>query len=127
MAISDYQIRLLWESLIWILFLSATSAFYFTSSNKLSTLKRIGVSAHGAVFSIAILFSILVQEFTTNEDFKIALYSFYALLIIGSLFVIYSLIYYEGKKNVHLLHLPSIAISLVYFLYGSLLIAHDSL
>lgn len=99
---------------------------YYVNSQQLNLVKRIVVSGHGIFILLAFLLAILVRPYTAENN-DLAGGAFLLLLSVGVLSILFSFIFFRGNKWLHLLQVPNIGIALSFFLYGHLLIAHDSL
>ncbi len=103
---------------------SSSICFYIFSRNQNSIQKWIGAS-HGFLFIMALGYAVLISSVTSHADHSVALWVFFALILMGFVSMIFTLRYMHIYRWLCLFHVYNFFYGLGVLFIGLMYISHD--
>jgi len=116
---SDYQLNVIGQVWILIIFYPIVSAIYYINS------KSITQSAHGLLALFGFIYAVIACDFTDHAPAGIWYVPIYVFLFLSLASTAYSYKAFKGKKFVHLIHGVTIVANLLTAFVSLMAVAHD--
>jgi hypothetical protein len=118
-----YQIFAIGQAGLVLLVPAAVSLGYYFSSR--THYHRLLWSGHGVILLLAFAYAIAISPWSANGNWTFAVWPYWVLLGLFVVSVIYSLIWFQGHRAVHLLQLVLLPSAVWIWFIGTMTITHD--
>ena len=116
---SEYQINVIRQVWVVLLFYPIISVIYYANSKSLLQ------SAHGFIALLGFVYSVIACEFTEFSPQSYWYWPIYICFLASTASVLYSLKAFKGKIYVHALHVFTIAVNLLTTFVALMAVSHD--
>ncbi|WP_444905581.1 hypothetical protein ACJJI3_09530 [Microbulbifer sp. ZKSA004] len=118
-VMSDYQINVIRQVWVLLIFYPFISAFYYANS------KSFLQSAHGIIALIGFAYAVVACEFTDFGPPDYWYWPIYFCFMLSFASIVYSLKAFKGKKYIHVIHGVTIIANLLTTFVALMAVAHD--
>ena len=120
-----YQIFAINQAGLVLLVPAAVSVCYYMSARAYPTAQRLSWAAHGVLLLIAFAYAVAASPWSDQGHWSALIWPYWSLIVVFAISSIYSLIWFQGHRAVHLLQLLQVPSALFIWFIGTMTITHD--